>query len=69
MDLTLTDNVMMNDAGCCYHGSGTAYSHGSVSQTGSSRLVDITVTRYSADTQTSQDLLQTQHDLIATLRL
>lgn len=55
--------------GDCYLGSGTAYGHGSVRQTGSCCLVDVTVTRHGTDTQTSQDLLQTQHDLKPTLRL
>lgn len=53
----------------CYLGSCTAHSHGSVCQTRSRRLVNVTVTRYSASAQTSQDLLHTQHDLISTLRL
>lgn len=50
-------------------GSGTADSQGSVCQTCPRRLVDVSVTWNSADAQTSQDLLQAQHDLIATLRL
>lgn len=53
----------------CYLGSGTAYRHGSVRQTGPRRLVDVTVTGHGTDPQTSQDLLQTQHYLIPTLRL
>lgn len=60
---------MTGRAGWCYLGGGTADGQGSVRQTGSRRLVDIAVTRHGAGAQTSQDLLQAQHDLIATLRL
>lgn len=52
-----------------YLGGGAAHGHGSVQQTRPRRLVDVTVTRRGAGTQTSQHLLHTQHDLIATLRL
>lgn len=56
-------------AGPRYLGGGAAYGRGPIRQTRPRRLVDVTVTRHGADAQTSQDLLQTQHDLIATLRL
>lgn len=52
-----------------YLGGSTADRHGAVRQAGSGSLVDLPVTRHGADAQTSQDSLQTRHDLIATLRL
>lgn len=52
-----------------YLGGSTADRHGAVRQAGSGSLVDLPVTRHSADAQTSQDSLQTRHNLIATLRL
>ncbi|TNN87384.1 hypothetical protein EYF80_002585 [Liparis tanakae] len=52
-----------------YLGGGAAYGHGPVHQTGPHRLVDVPVTRRGAGAQTTQDLLQTRHDLIAALRL
>lgn len=50
-------------------GGSTPDGQGSVCQTRPRRLVDVSVTRNGADAQASQDLLQAQHDLIATLRL
>lgn len=55
--------------GLMYLGGSTADRHGAVRQAGSGSLVDLPVTRHGADAQTSQDSLQTRHNLIATLRL
>lgn len=46
-----------------------ADSHGSVSQQGSSILVNISVTGGGRPTQTVKNLLQTEKDLTSTLRL